>query len=415
MATVSPSATTPAVSGSILEGAKARGAGATDGLATDFLRMLDGVTVADPVQHRFEGSVSRDHILWFWQWISRDVIADIGDRIDTLVAAGAAPQTVMEQFLPEIMAATKGMLNAASHDPEADRRLTVQIGGEDVRESLPVLTNALRCRPLIAKAKAFGKRINKTPDDKALCNALRSMPVKEPEVFALLMHALVGQVAHPSRLVTAVTMLSDGASEDYIRAAGYGPMVEALLAHAQEQHAIAAAHAAGFADMDLVCRAVERFHRLMRAVTAYVEMNRSGRWAGISADLTRRMSRLLEPLMRDVGADVSQALRKPREGADRIDADRLLAALNGLYLMSAVRDARDSLAVNALFDKIWSELSQTLEVLLKRNLEDYRRQPVDGPAAERLEAGIKMAEIRFNTEYADILRRARDAARHRTA
>jgi hypothetical protein len=34
---------------------------------------------------------------------------------------------------------------------------------------------------------------------------------------------------------------------------------------------------------------------------------------------------------------------------------------------------------------------------------------------ERLEAGIKMAEIRYNAEYADILRRARDNAGRRTA
>ena len=37
-----------------------------------------------------------------------------------------------------------------------------------------------------------------------------------------------------------------------------------------------------------------------------------------------------------------------------------------------------------------------------------------GMSAERLEAGIKMAELRFNQEYADVLRRARDAAGRRT-
>jgi hypothetical protein len=31
-------------------------------------------------------------------------------------------------------------------------------------------------------------------------------------------------------------------------------------------------------------------------------------------------------------------------------------------------------------------------------------------ALARLNAGIKMAELRFNADYADVLRRARDAA-----
>ena len=35
-----------------------------------------------------------------------------------------------------------------------------------------------------------------------------------------------------------------------------------------------------FADIDLTCRAIDRFHRLLRAVTGYVELTRLSRWSG---------------------------------------------------------------------------------------------------------------------------------------
>jgi hypothetical protein len=98
-----------------------------------------------------------------------------------------------------------------------------------------------------------------------------------------------------------------------------------------------------------------------------------------------------------------------------VDAEHVLAALNGLYLLMAVRQSRDSLAVNALLDQAWADTGQAVEVLVTRALDNFRVSPGDAIVRERLEAGIKMAEIRYNAEYADILRRARDNAGRRTA
>jgi hypothetical protein len=106
-------------------------------------------------------------------------------------------------------------------------------------------------------------------------------------------------------------------------------------------------------------------------------------------------------------------MRRPREGTDRIDNDRLLGAINGVYLLSAVRDCRDSLALNAVFDQAWSQTGQALELHIQRNLDLLRQDPDDAVTGERLNAAIKMAEIRFNPEYADTLKRARAAAERR--
>src|SRR5690606_17199806 len=101
------------------------------------------------------------------------------------------------------------------------------------------------------------------------------------------------------------------------------------------------------------------------------------------------------------------------EGSDRLDDDRILAAINGVYLLAAVRECRDSLALNAVFDQAWSQAGQALEMHLQRNLELIRKHPGDPVIGTRLDAGIKMAEVRFNTDYAEPLRRARAAAERR--
>ena len=119
--------------------------------------------------------------------------------------------------------------------------------------------------------------------------------------------------------------------------------------------------------------------------------------------------------MRDIVPDLIQALRRGREGAvDRLDDDRVLAAISGIYLLNAIRDSRDSLALNALFDQAWVQSGEALETHLQRNLELLRQNPADPVVGKRLDAGIKMAEIRFNPEYAETLKRARMAAERRS-
>jgi hypothetical protein len=153
----------------------------------------------------------------------------------------------------------------------------------------------------------------------------------------------------------------------------------------------------------------------MRAINGNMELSRPGRWAPIIAALTAAVSDRLSPKLRDLVPDVNHALRRQRDGADWLDSDSLLAALGGLYLLRAVRDCRDSLALNEVFDETWNRTGQSLEMHLTRNLDALRENPGDPIAAARVDGGIKMAELRFGSDYAEVLRRARDGIGPRLA
>jgi hypothetical protein len=184
-------------------------------------------------------------------------------------------------------------------------------------------------------------------------------------------------------------------------------MVGAILAHAQNEIPVFSASGA-FADMDMACRSIDRFHRFLRAVGSYIDLGRPSAWTSAVAALTQIASERLEPRLREVAPDISQALRQARDGADRLDSDRLFAALNGAYLLATLRNSRDSLALNALIDEVWLRTGQVLEAYVPRNLELVRLDPGNTIAQQRLDAGLKMAQLRFGPEYAEVIRRARD-------
>jgi hypothetical protein len=370
--------------------------------------MIDAVIVEDPAVHSFPGSVLRVNAMAAWTWVYRDLCSDI-INVDTILD-GSLTAAALEPLMPQVMTRIKEGLALAGQDAEASMRLRAMLGSDEARDGLPVLVNALRARPLLTKAQAFGRAINTITDDAALGVALQSMPLQDPPLAALLFHAALGQVANPTRVVTTIIKLSGNATEVTVARSGFTPVVEAILAHAQNQlHRLQPNGA--FADVDLICRALDRFHRLVRSLTGYIEFSRGSRWATILSAITKQVSDRIEPRLREVVPDMNQALRRGREGTiDRLDDDRLLAAMNGVYLLATIRDCRDSLALNALFDQAWSQSGDALELHLQRNLDLLRQNPSDGVVSARLDAGIKMAEIRFNPEYAETLRRARASA-----
>jgi hypothetical protein len=375
-----------------------------------FLGLIDAVVVDAPMEFAFDGAVTPEIAMAAWTWMVRDLAPDLID----IEVVDDVPNNVaaLEALMPELLTRTRNALSEAQSNFEATRRIKTALGGEEAWAKLPTVLNALRCRNLLEKAQSFGRAANSMGDEAALALALQSMPLQDGAVASLLMMAAVGQVSTPARLITAAIRIANGNTEPALQRAGFAPLIDACFAHAQDQ--IPDMNQSGtFSDMDLVCRAVDRFQRLVRAVTGYVELNRSGRWSVIAAALTKAASERIEPKLRNVGPDMNMALRK-RETNDRVDGDQILAALNGIYLLATVRDSRDSLAVNAVFDQVWAQTGQALEIHIERNLDALRRNPGDAVTSARLDAALKMAELRFNPEYAETMRRAKEVAERRS-
>lgn len=385
-------------------------------LALDaFLETFDPVLVNPPVYHHLGGAIDRDIAKSVWTWIARDLASSEAARLADAIDSGAEPKAAFVLLLPEILERLKENAATENGDIETERRNTLQMGGEEARQRLPYVIMAMRRQALLEQAAGFGKAIGKLQDEATLAVALQTVSMSNPLTRSLWMQAMVGHLANPSRVMAAVTKLSGGNTEVHVTNAGYAPLVEAIMSHAQSQIGRLSPQPGMFADHDLACKSIDRFHRLMRSISYNLEIERKSLWGTIITDLTARFSERLERPMKEISLNVTQALRRPRDGTDKLDPGDVLMALNGLYLLLTIRKSRDSLAVNALLDKAWSDTGQAVEVLVTRALDQFRANPADPVARERLDAGIKMAEIRYNPEYAEILRRARDGADRRQA
>ncbi|HWV22466.1 MAG TPA: hypothetical protein VN036_15670 [Devosia sp.] len=375
-----------------------------------FCGLIDAVLVHEPVIENFPGAVNADVAQAIWVWVTRDLCSDIfaAEKLSngTLIAAD------VEAAMPEILGRMKAGLAQGQADSEGARRLAAQLGREDARQHLATVMLALRNRALLGKAQAFGKATNTISDETALGTAMQAMPLQDPALAALVFQAAMGQVGQPTKLILAAIKVSGAATEVAVRRAGLGPLVDACVSHAQNQ--LRFFQAIGpFADVDLICRALERFHKLVRALTGYLEFSRGSQAMAVLSAITKHVSDRIEPRLKEIVTDLNQAMRR-RENTDRLDTDKLLAAVGGMYLLAAVRDCRDSLALNTVYEQAWHQSGQALEIHIQRNMDLFRANPDDPNTIARLDAVIQMAQVRFSPEYAETLKRARQAAERRS-
>ena len=364
--------------------------------------LIDAVLVDPPHQIAFDGSLARADAEAIWQWLCRDSGRDLDSE---------PPERVAERLV-EMTAVISAAVSRIGADETTDRRLQAQLGGGEAWRRLPVALTILRCVPLLQQAQAFGRASNGLTDVQVLSSALRVVPLTDQALAAVFFHAAVGEIADPGRLMHAAVLLAGGDRQSQLEQAGFTPLIEALLSQAQNQIGRMAGGGT-FADTDLACLAINRFHDLLHAISAHVELRRGDRQGAIFAALVAAMSDRIAPRLADVVPDLNAALRAAREGSDRIDPDRQLAALNGMYLLAAARDSRESLALNVVLDKTWQQAGQALEFHLGRNLDSLRADPADSLAAARIETGLKLAEVRFSPDYAATLGRAAASAAKR--
>jgi hypothetical protein len=379
-------------------------------IGLDMLNALLGpILVEPPTVYAFDGAIERQHGVAVWKWLVRDVDPGLPNTAANALAADAAPElrARLSQKIADLIARAR---KSAGDDADRQRRLRVQLGEDVIYQRLDKIYNAFKYQRLLPQAVVFGRAINGVRDENALKLALNSFPVNDPVVSSLMMNAAIGEVKNPHRLISVVLSIAGSETQSAVEGAGFAPIVEALIAHAQNQLHIFADPYGKFADVDLACRALDRFYRLVLAIRNITECDKHCDWADKTSGLVRQMSQVIEPRLARVESDIRIALRKPRSGPDRLDPELLLEALNGMYLLIAVREARESLALNSLFSTVWAGTGKDLEVLISRNLDALRADPGNDIVAKRLNTGIKLAEIRFNPEYADILKRAKDGA-----
>lgn len=356
------------------------------------------------------------HLNDFWVWFARDVAPEFASDLDLMIAA--EPDRAVELFADAaamIVSLSEGAL-AAAETEEQRKRVAVQLGGNDVLESVPAILSCVAQVKMLHRAAEFGGVMGELDSARRISLALQSVELPKGSFRRYWCLAAIGSIPDPFEFIGAMVMAAESDTEADLKNAGLGIWMDAFIIDAQRQDQLVKGSVGLFADVDLACKAIHRFHTIARAMVLQLELPANSVWGVSLKRLTKDISQEIEPKLEGVVRDVTLALRPARDGADRCDEDAVLQALNGLYLLATARDSRDSLAVNAVTERVWSQTGQTIETLLNRSIDALRDiGPEREVALRRVDAGIKMAGIRFGTDYAQVIERSRDVIlrRHR--
>src|SRR4051812_9904808 len=86
-----------------------------------FFGLIDAVLVESDVEYHFDGAVPRDDAFAAWQWMARDLAADLVDI--EIEGDDKANQAALESILHDLLTRARDGIKLAQNNPEATRRL----------------------------------------------------------------------------------------------------------------------------------------------------------------------------------------------------------------------------------------------------------------------------------------------------
>jgi len=360
----------------------------------------------------FGAGIRRSALDHFWEWLQRDLQQEEIFLVNEVLGGQSQPsERQIEVALSNIVEMVSPLLQKCHEDPETKRRLTIQMGGPEVFEVLPTILLAFRYVSYIKSGVNLGRELSASEDPGAFAYALEHISFPTAEVKSLWCQSFVSGVLRADLLAATIAKLSYASTDEAIKKSGFGEYVGALLTNAQQQIEIIENQTGIFRDIDLTCRAIDRFHQIARGLQFHLDLSKSSKWNVALERLVKRGALSLSSRFSDVLHDVNKVLGPAPKGANSVGLDpaNVLQAYNGLYVMAATRSARESLAVNAVVERVWKDVGTALEAMVDRIFEHFKHSAgSDAFDTAQVEIAIKFCSIRFGAEYAAILRRNKD-------
>lgn len=297
-------------------------------------------------------------------------------------------------------------------DPRGHQRFVSRLGGERahgdwrqlvrLRERVGALDRLLARLPATATIGEASERL--------MGEGLVQFVTDCPEDVDLLAVALMPRLSNPGMLARIAVQIAGSEDVAHLRTARVGPLVDGALAAADRQAVRLARALEARGDGVAAAAELKRFHEIVRAVLAAVQIDHDGIWRARLAALRRGASDRLGPRIDEVPAAVRRALQfapgvAPTED-DCADAVRAVA------LFVAVRRCRDSLALNEMLARVGPLIEHIVETHGREVLDRLRRAgPEAGQALKVASAAyVRLSEHLHGEEHAAVLRKARHSA-----
>jgi len=387
-----------------------------------FFSPLDDFLINEVLPNRQEGRIHRGMLDRVWKWLGRDVMAaDVrlvleqagnatvsGDRIDALVQAlrSRAVEAIGEK------------LHRADISEKEHRRMAAELGGaRGIAELKDIQKIFAAERWLVPFLQNIPDRINehRLKRDTDVLRLVDKCSERFPDHMPVIAAALVDRAEMPSALCAFAGRLTGDSDPKAIANSQFSPFVDVVMSEAERLQILALEHRNNNPDPIAFSQALTEYHSLVRGVERDMDLSVTGKWHKQLAETKRSISSVVTRELNSAHGSVRRALQVPKvdqSGQIFKDQSAIDDAVRALKVVTMVRNASETFAVNEIGKRTRQAVEQTLEILTRSLITDIGK--TRGPQLEAqmaaADVAIMLSEIYFGEDYAAQLRRSRQSA-----
>ncbi|WP_269583070.1 hypothetical protein [Roseibium sp. Sym1] len=387
-----------------------------------FFSPLEDFLINETLPNRQEGRIHRGMLDRVWKWLGRDVMAaDVrmvleqagnkavsGERIDALVQAlrSRAVEAIGDKLY-------RGEVSEKEH-----RRMAAELGGaRGIAELKDIQKIFAAERWLVPFLQNIPDRINehRLKQDTDVLRLVDKCSERFPDHVPIVAAALVERSETPSALCVFAGRLTGDSDPKAIENSQFAPFVDVVMSEAERLQILALEHRNNNPDPIAFSQALSEYHSLVRGVERDIDLSVTGKWHKQLAETKRSISSVVTRELNSAHSSVRRALQVPKfdqAGELQKDTTAVDDAVRALKVVTMVRNASETFAVNDIGKRTRQAVEQTLEILTRSLITDLGKTRGAQQEAQMAAAdvAIMLSEIYFGEEYSAQLRRSRQSA-----
>ncbi|POF32338.1 hypothetical protein [Roseibium marinum] len=387
-----------------------------------FFSPLEDFLINETLMIRQEARIHRGMLNRVWKWLGRDVMPDdfqtVLEQAGNAAVSGERVAALVQALRTRSVDAVGEALHRSENSDTERRRMGIELGGErgiaELRDIQKIFSAE---RWLVPFLQNIPERINeqRLKRDTDVLRLVDKCSYRFPDHVPVIAAALVDRSDAPAALCSFAGRLVGDDDPKAIENSQFAPFVDVVMSEAERLQILALDHCKHNPDPVAFSQALLEYHALVRGVERDMDLSHSGKWHKRLAESKRTISNVVTTELNTAHGAVRRALQVPKfdqNGKLQINQEAIDDAVRTLRVVTMVRNASETFAVNEVGKRTRQAVEQTLEIVTRSQISDLgkaRGQQLQAHLAAA-DVAIMLSEIYFGSDYANQLRRSRQAA-----
>jgi len=402
----------------------ATSAARVDDAARLFFAPIEPFLVDDAPEHNHRGRISRSLVEPLWVWIGNTLLPDdtreYSTQVEQALTRGETDQAEMNArtFQDRVVSRIAGMLEGS--DDKERRRLTVQLGTSRALEDVQAL------RRILSERDALSMLATQLPGHVTALTGpvLENVKMKvdatiasKPDRLLYSLIVVLSKLAAPWQLIRLAVKAAGGDTAKKIVETPYSVAVHIALEEVDRrvrELAVDLKSGRGIA----VSALLKEVHDSLRGLRSEIDMGAESPWGKQLVAVRAEVSKILTAEIELMPGRVRRLIR-PRASKEiapgtMMDAGDVAETEALIGFVTVCRNYASELAINEVTQRVLKSMQQALDTGTRTLLDGLRGCPPAERAfrQSQVDAAVRFCAKIFGQEYAALLAKAAEVARH---